>query len=217
MSLKKNVRATERLLFGLRTANEGAVSYFARRQNADLNAIYRTRPLWFYMFEPCFEYVNFPYEGGKCINLFYHLQEEHNIDVNAVDVFGNTALHLLTRAGENDFARVLVESGADVNIPNDQDETPFSLAIFTGNYHLATYFFDKGGAKVPSTLLSQFSDLVDQQSIEMRPWEAFSFLHHYVGMDVEAPKDASGGSYAAHIRQVIKSFKLKGVKNERFK
>ena len=95
------------------------------------------------------------------------------------------------------------------------DIKSFSTAMsVAGNYDLATHFFDTGKVKVPSTLLPQLASLVDQQSVEMRPETALSFLKQYVGMDMEGPKDAFGVSYAEHMRQVARQFKRKGVQNE---
>ena len=209
-------RMKHRLLRGLREGDEIAVSFCMKSLNQDLNALYKIRPMWFHMFDPIFDEVEdlSDQRRNKLIGLFYGLAEGKKINVNTQDVFGNTALHLLTQAGEGVFARILVEAGADMNILNDREETPFSLAVFAGNYDLATHFFDTGKVKVPSTLLPQLASLVDQQSVEMRPETALSFLKQYVGMDMEGPKDAFGVSYAEHMRQVARQFKRKGVQNE---
>jgi ankyrin repeat protein len=58
---------------------------------------------------------------------------------------GMTALHYAARDGRFDAARLLVESGAEVNQLTGGDEsTPLLVAIINGNYDLAIYLIDNG-------------------------------------------------------------------------
>lgn len=49
-------------------------------------------------------------------------------DVNASDARGNTTLHHAVRQGFEPVITLLAEAGADLNVSNDRDETPLSLA-----------------------------------------------------------------------------------------
>ncbi len=56
-----------------------------------------------------------------------------------------TALHYAARDGRSDAARILVQSGADVNQLTGGDEsTPLLVAIINGNYDLAMYLIENG-------------------------------------------------------------------------
>ena len=211
----------QKLLYGLKKGNCLAVSYFSKRANVDLNGLYRMHPYWFHMFDPCFDEM----EGltrkrrSKLINLFYQLHEQGQIDVNTQDVFGDTVLHLLTKIGEGEFAKILVDKGANVNLLNDRGETPLSLAVFRGDYSLAAYFIDEGQAQAPPQLLQQFAELVEQQPQEMQALETLSFLKNYARVDVDAFKDEYGDTYTSQIIQRVGECvaKQKGVVNERVK
>jgi len=61
---------------------------------------------------------------------------DQGIDINALDIVGNTALHIAVEKSEEccDF---LIEQGADPNIPNKKGETPYFLALINqGNTNL---------------------------------------------------------------------------------
>ena len=58
---------------------------------------------------------------------------------------GMTALHYAARDGRFDAARLLVESGAEVNQVTGGDEsTPLLVAIINGNYDLGMYLIENG-------------------------------------------------------------------------
>ena len=65
------------------------------------------------------------------------------VDVNAVDTRGDTALHYAVRRGFGSVIELLAEAGADLNIANDRDETPLSLAdsaqSIPGSYERGTH------------------------------------------------------------------------------
>ena len=59
----------------------------------------------------------------------------HNVDVNAVDKKGDSALHLACRFGFYDGVRLLLDAGADWTIKNNKGKTPLESAtdvIFAG-------------------------------------------------------------------------------------
>ena len=65
---------------------------------------------------------------------------EHNI--NLVNNYQKTALHVTAYAGDVDFTRLLVENGADVSKADDQGRTPLFHAVVRGHYDLVVYLSD---------------------------------------------------------------------------
>jgi len=217
-----NEQSIEKLVYGLKNGNWPMISYYMRRTKVDLNRLCTIRPVWFRMFDPCFDKVASlgKERRTRLIDTFYNLCEQKAIDVNVQDVFGNTALHLLVQIGEDDFSQILVDQGADVNIQNDRQETPFSLAVFKGNYPLAAYFADKREVQVHPFMMQQFLTFVMQQPGEMQPKETLDFLQTYIRADINSFKDEKGNSYVSQIYQIAEKHvarQSKGVKNERVK
>ena len=54
------------------------------------------------------------------------------IDLHATDKRGYTALHHAVRWGYTDIVEQLLAAGADANLPNDDRETAFWLAVWAG-------------------------------------------------------------------------------------
>lgn len=52
---------------------------------------------------------------------------EHGVNINRIDEHGNTALHYAVLNGNDVMIEVLLESGADVNIRNNDGKTPLHL------------------------------------------------------------------------------------------
>ncbi len=55
------------------------------------------------------------------------------IEVNSVDVDGDTPLHVLTRRGNTYGIKLLLEAGAYVNALGDMSETPLHIAMRQGD------------------------------------------------------------------------------------
>ena len=54
-----------------------------------------------------------------------------------------TPLMLAARQGDMNAVRFFVESGADVNVVSGDGKNALGLAIFNGNYEIASYLIDK--------------------------------------------------------------------------
>ncbi|KAK0047798.1 serine/threonine-protein phosphatase 6 regulatory ankyrin repeat subunit B [Biomphalaria pfeifferi] len=53
---------------------------------------------------------------------------EHNLNVDLKDSYGNTALHVACLNSQIDMVNFLIKAGCDVNIPDDDCDTPFIIA-----------------------------------------------------------------------------------------
>ena len=70
---------------------------------------------------------------------------QRKAEVDARDDYGNTALILAAREGANNVARLLVESGADVNAANPlTGDGPLDVALQEGRTEIADYLRGKG-------------------------------------------------------------------------
>ena len=56
-----------------------------------------------------------------------------DVDVNAAQLDGTTALHWVVHRDDLEMAKLLIEAGANVNVSNDYGVTPFLLACTNGN------------------------------------------------------------------------------------
>lgn len=68
----------------------------------------------------------------KCFSLLMQ-PREHQIDIDAKDCKGDTALHVAVRWGNMNLVLNLLASGASVNIWNNNSHTPLHVAALTGN------------------------------------------------------------------------------------
>ena len=55
-----------------------------------------------------------------------------------------TALHFVAQQGNVDSARILLEAGADINAPHQENGSPLLIAIASGHEQLALFFLEKG-------------------------------------------------------------------------
>lgn len=65
-------------------------------------------------------------------------------DVDTKTRSGHTALYLAARGGHAEVARVLVEAGADVNIPQRRGLTPLHTAVLNGHAEVARVLVEAG-------------------------------------------------------------------------
>jgi len=65
-------------------------------------------------------------------------------EMNAVDHKGNTPLIWAVSEGRGDIVRLLVDSGADVNIQNFEGMTSLYLAVEHGDLEISTYLMENG-------------------------------------------------------------------------
>jgi len=54
---------------------------------------------------------------------------ERGVDINARDQAGNTALHTACRHKRADMVKFLLSMGANLNVQNDQGETPEASSV----------------------------------------------------------------------------------------
>jgi ankyrin repeat protein len=74
----------------------------------------------------------------------------YNIDVNAQDSDGETALHGIHKVTKVSMVRMLLNRGANVNIMSSRNQTPLYIAIYRGNEEVAKYLVSRG-AKINLT------------------------------------------------------------------
>lgn len=84
-----------------------------------------------------------------------HLLEPYYEDVNASDVYGNTALHHASRRNREENVELLLNHQGAVDAQNKRGETPFMLAASLGHFPLAATLIVQG-ANV---------DMVDEQGL----------------------------------------------------
>jgi len=65
-------------------------------------------------------------------------------EMNAIDHKGNTPLIWAVSEGRGDIVRLLVDSGADVNIQNFEGVTALYLAVERGDTEICTYLMENG-------------------------------------------------------------------------
>lgn len=70
---------------------------------------------------------------------------QEGVDVNARDVFGNNAgLHWAASLGLAEMARLLIDNGADLDIRNDEGNTPLHWAAGEGQKELVVILIAHG-------------------------------------------------------------------------
>jgi len=70
---------------------------------------------------------------------------EDDVDVNAADAMGNTALHWAALAGQGRVVEFLLAEGAEVNLCNWNGKTPLRLALDKGHDEIARLLREHGG------------------------------------------------------------------------
>ncbi|CAF3564455.1 unnamed protein product [Rotaria socialis] len=62
----------------------------------------------------------------------------YRADINAVNIGGNTPLHICAATNQEASARILLFRGADINIVNKSNQTPYELALVSQNSSIAS-------------------------------------------------------------------------------
>ena len=87
-------------------------------------------------------------------------QSSRNVDVEAKDGDGNTALSVAVKAGHIELARLLVSTfGANVNAQNNMLYTPLHIAMVNGHFELAMLLVREFHADVDAKDLSGFTPM----------------------------------------------------------
>jgi ankyrin repeat protein len=69
---------------------------------------------------------------------------KNGADVDLIDKYGITPLHIAVRYNIPDLVSLLVEKGADVNIENDYGFTPLILAVHLNNVEMVRLLVEEG-------------------------------------------------------------------------
>jgi ankyrin repeat protein len=76
---------------------------------------------------------------------------ETDIDLGT-NTLGRTALYIASSRGDAPFARVLIDSGADVNRPNYERSSPLFIASVLGHERVVKYLMSAGAKRETSWL-----------------------------------------------------------------
>lgn len=71
------------------------------------------------------------------------LAKNSGISINETDVYGNTPLHYAILTGKWNYARTLIQYGADLNLKNKLEFTPMHLAVLLNNKELVKDLLNK--------------------------------------------------------------------------
>ena len=71
------------------------------------------------------------------VDVLEYLLDVRHVDIDRVDHFGRTALHLAASEGQLEVAQVLFRYGATLDMKDNRGDTPTDLAIRAGNHHIA--------------------------------------------------------------------------------
>ena len=80
--------------------------------------------------------------AGVGMSTLQTLLEHEDLDIDATNAFGQTALEIAIYKGDFDLVLALVEAGADVNVPGQFGRTMLMTAV-TGGYHDIVYYLSK--------------------------------------------------------------------------
>ena len=82
--------------------------------------------------------------GYDAVEPLKELLKKDDVDINATDLTGNTALAWAVRKHNEDVVKILIDAGADVNIQNDQLQSPLAHAVRRGFYDLTKLLLENG-------------------------------------------------------------------------
>jgi ankyrin repeat protein len=105
-----------------------AKAFFAKLENLDQQTLDRL------LCDAC--------EAGNLILVERFIQRGANID--AINNFGQTPLHLACENGHENVAAFLIGKGVNVDVKDNNDKTPFHLACENGHENVAAFLIGKG-------------------------------------------------------------------------
>ncbi|XP_041374672.1 uncharacterized protein LOC121387578 [Gigantopelta aegis] len=128
----------------LNTALHYAVNYLIKK-GAKVNATNNNgrTPLHLAVIPVMFVYKNDLSGSNKDCLKFVQLLHEKEADLNATDIFGNTALHIAAESNSLQCVQYLTEQGLDVNLQNKTGKTGLHLAAECDYSDVISYLLQK--------------------------------------------------------------------------
>lgn len=80
----------------------------------------------------------------RLVQLKRYLDQEGFTNINDIDSFGDTALHIASNDGFIDIVEILLSKGANPNIADKMGNTPLHLAALFGNLQIVTLLLNHG-------------------------------------------------------------------------
>lgn len=79
--------------------------------------------------------------------LFCYLIQDLSLNINPLDDFNNTPLHLSIRERHEDMSLIILAQTLELDLQNSNGETPLHIAVITGNYKVVRHLLYKGARK----------------------------------------------------------------------
>lgn len=104
----------------------------------------------------------------ECASLLLKCPQVHENSLNLVNTEGNTPLHWAALNSHVNLVRLLLEHGADINIKNNADQTPFDEAVANEKFDVtaAIIEFLENVQKQKEGELASSSHLSNEEEIE---------------------------------------------------
>ena len=77
--------------------------------------------------------------------LLVNLLIKHNIDINIVNNYGQSALHLAVREGNFNIIQLLIQNDANINIADKYGNTPLHVAVCNNYKNIIILLIENGG------------------------------------------------------------------------
>jgi hypothetical protein len=94
--------------------------------------------------------------GAPCTEMAAALVEEKRVDVEAKDMWEETALHFAARSGSDDVCNLLLAHRADINALSSDDVTPLLAAAKANQKSICKLLLEKGAShdSTPGSMLA---------------------------------------------------------------
>lgn len=109
-------------------------------------------------------------------------------DINQLNVYGETCLHLAASHGPKALLEKMIEAGADVNVKDLMGQTPFHKAVMTNKVEVVEYLLQKGADVNALTNKKEYPILLALKRIPSLPFVKVLVRH---GADLSI-KDQNG-------------------------